>query len=228
MRDACRWCGSIDLVETIMDHGPHYSRIDCKDCGKFVKWGKKPDDREPAEPGNTKENRRMGGIAMNKVMLVGRLTKDPELRYTTANNVPVCTFTLAVDRRYKSENGPQADFLPIVTWRSAAEFCSKYFRKGRKVIVFGRVETRSWEDQDGQKHYITEIVADEVDFADSKKDDTTAPPPPPEVPPEPPKTQGQPGNGYPIQDLKQQAAATAATRPASPPPQAYEKMPWEE
>jgi len=106
---------------------------------------------------------------MNKAFLIGRLTRDPELRYTQSN-IPVCNFTLAVDRRFKQENGPQADFIPIVAWQKTAEFCAKYFQKGRKVAVSGRIETRTWEDDQGVKHYVTEVIAEEVDFADSKKD----------------------------------------------------------
>lgn len=150
---------------------------------------------------------------MNKVFLVGRLTKDPELRHTSKGNVPVCTFTLAVDRKYKAENGPQADFLPIVAWRNTAEFCSKYFGKGRKVIVFGRIETRSWDDNDGTKHYVTEIIADDVDFADSKKNENASAPPPEPPPESSQRTQGSKPAG--------------SSKPASPPPQADERMPWE-
>lgn len=107
---------------------------------------------------------------MNKVILMGRLTKDPELRYTQ-NNIPVCNFTLAVDRRFsKQDEEKQTDFIPVVAWQKTAEFCSKYFSKGRKVAVAGRIETRTWEDDQKVKHYVTEVIAEEVDFADSKKD----------------------------------------------------------
>lgn len=110
---------------------------------------------------------------MNKVILMGRLTKDPELRYTTANNTPVCSFTLAVDKRFSrpGEEQRQADFIPIVVWDKTAEFCSKYFTKGLKVAVVGRIQTRSWDDNEGKKHYVTEVVAEEAHFADSKRNE---------------------------------------------------------
>ncbi len=106
---------------------------------------------------------------MNKAILMGRLTRDPEMR-TTSGQVPVCTFTLAVDRRFKSANGEkQADFIPIVAWRQQAEFCAKYFRKGSKMIVVGSIQTRSWDDTEGKRHSVTEVIAEEIHFADSKK-----------------------------------------------------------
>lgn len=105
---------------------------------------------------------------MNKVILLGRLTKDPELRYTQ-NNTPVASFTLAVDRRFKQKGQPEADFIPIVAWQSTAEFVSKYFTKGLRVAISGRIQTRNWEDQ-GVKHYVTEVIAEEVGFADGKKE----------------------------------------------------------
>ncbi|HHT92079.1 MAG TPA: single-stranded DNA-binding protein [Clostridiaceae bacterium] len=108
---------------------------------------------------------------MNKVVLIGRLTKDPELRYTPSN-IPVCRITLAVDRRYRSENQQQtADFINCVAWRSTAEFISKYFTKGSRIAVAGRIETSSWEDQEGKRRYSTDVVIDEVEFADSKRHD---------------------------------------------------------
>jgi len=108
---------------------------------------------------------------MNKAILMGRLTRDPEMR-TTASQIPVCTFTLAVDRRFKSANGEkQADFISIVAWRQQAEFCAKYFRKGSRMIVVGSIQTRSWDDTEGKRHSVTEVVADEIQFVDSKKSD---------------------------------------------------------
>ena len=107
---------------------------------------------------------------MNKVILMGRLTKDPEIRYTTTSNIPKCTFTLAVDRRFARQGEEkQTDFFNIVTWRSNAEFCSKYFVKGQKVVVVGSIQNRFWDDNEGKRHYITEIIADETYFADSRK-----------------------------------------------------------
>jgi single-strand DNA-binding protein len=109
---------------------------------------------------------------MNKAILMGRLTRDPEMR-TTSGQVSVCTFTLAVDRRFKSANGErQADFIPIVAWRQQAEFASKYFRKGSRMIVVGSIQTRSWDDTEGKRHNTTEVIADEIYFADSKKSDS--------------------------------------------------------
>jgi single-strand DNA-binding protein len=106
---------------------------------------------------------------LNKVILMGRLTKDPELKYTTSN-IPVCTFTLAVDRNFKQGGERQADFIPIVAWRNNAEFTSKYFKKGMQVVVSGRLQTRNWDDQEGKRHFITEIVVDETYFAEKKRD----------------------------------------------------------
>lgn len=109
---------------------------------------------------------------MNKAILMGRLTKDPELRYTSGNNTAVCSFTLAVDRRFaKQGEERQADFIPIVSFGKTAEFCSKYFLKGRQVAVIGRIQTRSWDDTEGKRHYVTEVIAEETYFADSKKSD---------------------------------------------------------
>jgi len=103
---------------------------------------------------------------MNKVALVGRLTKDPEVRYTANNQTPVAKFTLAVNRMFKQEGQPEADFIPIVVWGKPAENCGKYIGKGRLVGVAGRIQTRSWDDQEGNKHYATEVIADEVHFLD--------------------------------------------------------------
>lgn len=109
---------------------------------------------------------------MNNVCLIGRLSKDPEIRYTSANNTAVGNFTLAVDRKFKKESQPDADFIPIVVWGKTAEFVGKYFTKGLRVSVVGSIQTRSWEDQEGKKHYATEVIANEVGFADSKKSDS--------------------------------------------------------
>jgi len=106
---------------------------------------------------------------MNKVMLIGRLTQDPEVRYTTTNK-SLCQFRLAVSRKYtKPGEEPQTDFFPIVAWEKTSEFCSNYFRKGQKVAIIGRLHNRTWDDSEGKRHYITEIIAEEVSFADSKK-----------------------------------------------------------
>ncbi|HHX18472.1 MAG TPA: single-stranded DNA-binding protein [Clostridium sp.] len=108
---------------------------------------------------------------MNKVILMGRLTKDPEMRYTNVSNIPVCHFTLAVDRRFQKQGEDrQADFIPIVSWDKLAEFCSKYFVKGQQVAVTGRLQVRTWDDNEGKRHYVTEVVAEEAYFADSKRE----------------------------------------------------------
>ena len=108
---------------------------------------------------------------MNKVILMGRLTRDPEVRYTTTNNTLVCTFSLAVNRRFARQGEErQADFINIVAWDKTGEFCSKYFKKGQQVGVIGRIQTRNYDDKDGKKVYVTEVVAEETYFADSKKE----------------------------------------------------------
>ena len=108
---------------------------------------------------------------MNKVILMGRLTRDPEVRYTQTNNTLVASFTLAVNRRFARQGEErQADFINIVAWDKTGEFCSKYFKKGQQVGIIGRIQTRTWDDEQGQKHYVTEVVAEEAYFADSKRD----------------------------------------------------------
>ena len=108
---------------------------------------------------------------MNKVILMGRLTKDPEVRYTQTNNTLVASFSLAVNRRFtKQGEERQADFINIVAWSKTGEFCSKYFKKGQQVGVIGRIQTRNWEDDNKVKHYVTEVVAEEAYFADTKRD----------------------------------------------------------
>ncbi len=108
---------------------------------------------------------------LNHIVLMGRLTRDPELRHTS-NGVPVASFRLAVDRDFASkETGERtADFIDIVAWRSTAEFVSKYFAKGRMAVVSGRLQMRDWTDKDGNKRTSAEVVADNVYFGDSKRD----------------------------------------------------------
>ena len=103
----------------------------------------------------------------NLVVLTGRLTADPELK-TTSNGTSVVSFSIAVDRRYRSGEERQTDFINIVAWRQSAEFVCKYFAKGRPILVCGSIQTRTWTDQANQKRYVTEVVADEVGFVDSK------------------------------------------------------------
>ena len=110
---------------------------------------------------------------MNKVILLGRLTKDVETRYTQTNNSLVATFTLAVNRRFAKEGEErQTDFINIVAWGKTGEFSSKYFKKGLQVAVVGRLQSRSYEDNNGQKKYVTEVIAEEVYFADSNNRQT--------------------------------------------------------
>ena len=108
---------------------------------------------------------------MNKVILMGRLTRDPETRYTQTNNTVVASFSLAVNRRFVRQGEErQADFINIVAWSKLGEFCSKYFKKGQQVGVIRRLQTRTWDDDKGVKHYVTEVIAEEAYFADSKRD----------------------------------------------------------
>lgn len=110
---------------------------------------------------------------MNKVILLGRLTKNVETRYTQTNNALVATFTLAVNRKFAREGEErQADFINIVAWGKTGEFSSKYFKKGLQVAVVGRLQNRSYENNSGQKKYITEVIAEEVYFADSNNRQT--------------------------------------------------------
>ncbi len=111
---------------------------------------------------------------MNKVILMGRLTRDPEVRYTQTNNTLVASFSLAVNRRFVRQGEErQADFINIVAWSKLGEFCSKYFKKGQQVGIIGRIQTRTWDDDQGTKHYVTEVVAEEAYFADSRRDGET-------------------------------------------------------
>lgn len=121
---------------------------------------------------------------MNKVFLIGRLTRDPELRYTS-NNIAVATFSIAVDRNFSNAAGErEADFINIVVWRKQAENVKNYMHKGSQVAIDGRIQTRSYDDTDGKKRYVTEVVADNVQFLDSKGSrDASAPTSAPEPTP---------------------------------------------
>lgn len=113
-------------------------------------------------------------MSINKAILIGRLTKNVEIRYTQTNNTMIGSFTLAVNRKFiKQGEEREADFIPIIVWGKSAEFASKYFKKGMQVSVVGRIETRSWDDQNGQKRYATEVVAEELGFAEGRKEETT-------------------------------------------------------
>ena len=105
---------------------------------------------------------------MNKVILIGRLTKDPELRYTSSN-VPTASFSIAVDRPFTNQSGErEADFINIVVWRKQAENCKNYLSKGSQVAVEGRIQTRNYDDKDGKRVYVTEVIADNVQFLGGK------------------------------------------------------------
>lgn len=107
---------------------------------------------------------------LNKAILIGRFTRDPELR-STPQGVSTCSFTLAVDRNFVRQGEERkADFINCVAWRTTAEFISKYFRKGNLVAVEGSIQTRSWDDQDGKKRYVTEVIVNQTYFVESKKD----------------------------------------------------------
>ena len=117
----------------------------------------------------------MSSLNLNKVILCGRLTADPELKQTTSG-IAVVSFTLAVNRRFQSKSADgaqasqQADFISVVAWRQTAEFISRYFKKGSALCITGSIQTRTWQDTQGQKRYATEVVADEAMFVDSKTD----------------------------------------------------------
>ena len=107
---------------------------------------------------------------LNHVVLMGRLTRDPELR-RTGSGTAVTSFTLAVDRDFKAQNGvKETDFIDVVAWRNTAEFVSKYFTKGRMAAVEGRLQIRDWTDKDGSKRRSAEVVADDVYFGDTRRD----------------------------------------------------------
>ena len=115
---------------------------------------------------------------LNKITAMGRLTATPELK-TTGNGTSVCSFTLACDRDYKAKDAErETDWLDCVAWRGTAEFISKYFDKGRMMVVEGRLQTRTYEDKEGKKRKATEIVVDNAYFGDSKRDGGTAAPAP--------------------------------------------------
>ena len=117
----------------------------------------------------------MANFNFNKVILGGRLTADPELKQTQSG-IPVVSFSIAVNRRYQSKDAPQqTDFFNVTAWRATAEFVSKYFRKGSSICITGTIQNRTWTDQQGQKRYATDIVADEVMFVDSRQESSGAP-----------------------------------------------------
>lgn len=115
--------------------------------------------------------------SLNKVILIGRLTADPELKQTN-NGIMVTSFTIAVDRRVAKDTEKKTDFINIVAWRLLAQFVCKYFKKGMPIFIAGSIQTRAWENQQGEKRVAVEVVADEVTFVESKKSqegETTVP-----------------------------------------------------
>jgi single-strand DNA-binding protein len=106
---------------------------------------------------------------INKTILGGRLTSDVELKQTQSG-LSVCSFTIAVNRKFAKEGEQQTDFINCVAWRKTAEIIAKFFKKGSSIVITGEIQVRSWQDQNGQKRYATEVVADDVYFVDSKSD----------------------------------------------------------
>ena len=112
----------------------------------------------------------MAYFNLNKVILGGRLTNDPELKQTQSG-IPVVSFSIAINRRFQSKDSPpQTDFINVTAWRSTAEFVTRYFRTGSSICVIGAIQSRSWVDQQGQKRYATDVVAEEVLFVDSRQE----------------------------------------------------------
>lgn len=111
----------------------------------------------------------MANFNINKSILGGRLTADPELK-TTPSGVAVCSFTLAINRKFSKDGQQEADFINCQAWRQTAEFINRYFRKGSSLCVSGSIQTRSWQDQNGQKRFATDVVVDEAMFVDGKND----------------------------------------------------------
>lgn len=116
---------------------------------------------------------------MNKVVLMGRLTRDPEVRYSAGENATtIARYTLAVNRRFKRDNEQGADFIPCVVFGKPAEFTEKYFRQGMQVTISGRIQTGSYTNREGRKVYTTEVVVEEQEFAESKRNGSTQQEPP--------------------------------------------------
>lgn len=126
-------------------------------------------DRQKIISGAVEENTKSRRIAMNKAVLMGRLTRDIEVRYSQGENpMAVARYTLAVQRKFKREGEPDADFISCVAFGKLAEFAEKYFRQGTKIVITGRIQTGSYTNRDGQKVYTTDIVIEEQEFAESK------------------------------------------------------------
>ena len=111
---------------------------------------------------------------MNKILLKGRVSREIELRYTQTNNTAVTNFTIAVNRDFiKQGEERQSDFINCVAYGKTAEFVNKYFKKGQEILVTGRLQNRNWDDQNGQKHYVTEVIVESVEFCGSKQTSET-------------------------------------------------------
>lgn len=110
-------------------------------------------------------------MAFNKVILMGNMCSDPELKQSQSG-VSVCSFNIAVNRKYNKDGNNECDFITVVAWRQQAEFVARYFKKGKPILVCGQLQTRSWTDKQGNKRYATEVVADEVSFVGSNENAT--------------------------------------------------------
>jgi single-strand DNA-binding protein len=115
--------------------------------------------------------------SFNKVILIGNMAADPELKQTTSG-ISVCSFSIAVNRKFAKEGEQSCDFITIQTWRQTAEFVTRYFKKGKPILVCGQLQVRTWTDSQGNKRYATEVVADEVSFVDKSESSTEAKPQP--------------------------------------------------
>ena len=114
---------------------------------------------------------------MNKIVILGRLTKDVDVRYTPSQKV-VCSFTLAVDRPFLNQEGKrEADFIPVVVWGKAAELCGNSLAKGHRILVEGRLQIRSYDGKDGNRHWVTEVIANSVEFIERKAEGSAGRPP---------------------------------------------------
>lgn len=126
---------------------------------------------------------------MNKVILMGRLTKDPEIRYAGVGEpIAIARYTVAVSRRFKKEGQAEADFINVVSHRKAAEFIEKYFKKGQMIAIVGRLQVRSWDDSEGKRHWSTEVITDEIHFAGGKNEAPQAAPSAPQTAPAAPQS----------------------------------------
>jgi single-strand DNA-binding protein len=115
--------------------------------------------------------------SLNKVILIGNMSNDPELKQTTSG-ISVCSFSIAVNRKFAKEGEQSCDFITVQTWRQTAEFVAKYFKKGKPILVCGQLQVRTWNDNQGNKRYATEVVADEVSFVGNNESSTEAKPEP--------------------------------------------------